>query len=526
MATLNSKITISSSDMFSQKLNLSTSTSSHTCGDDRAMSVERVGQGLRETCTLTVVETSLSNLNNKTLIFTDPYDNVHHFTFKSDYHISEAGNGSAGSITITSSTLGTWYNKTLIIIDNQAAARTVTITFKQDTTALVRNASTSTAIAYEAGLSGLTSIEAIRNKLQAYLYKIYQNGDISVIAGNDSTNTALLLLKQTIVGAGGNTTITGTVEGSVTTHVDFVDGGLGHTSSYIGIAGNSANATSHAKSLWKSMMMARKEKKLMIDPGDEPTTAVLTLKPVGPYKDTELLKPTGTAVTAGEVTVTTFLGGDVPTVFPCGEFDSKPHRKVYVYMVNKNNKLGTVNIYVKDSTVRSKGTITASGTDTSAIAAGKTIIIPSAKGLTYTLTSVASDSTLAAERVSDLAYNYREADTFEETAANIIETLELINNIDGREKKPFVGSLDSNLILSIKATTEDGGSSNNVAISGTLEGEGMITAADLTGGIDKYHQIARLEPGEFMFIPLAGNPKLYADAEDAVVEVEYLTLEK
>ena len=139
---------------------------------------------------------------------------------------------------------------------------------------------------------------------------------------------------------------------------------------------------------------------------------------------------------------------------------------------------------------------------------------------------MASDSTLSAERVSDLAYKYREADTMEETLANIIETIDLIDNKAGREKKPFVASSDSNLKLKIQAADRVQGTLNNTAIGGTFKDESIITKSDIQGGVDKYHLIARLEPGEFMFIPLAGNPRLYADAEDAVTEIEYLTLEQ
>ena len=61
MATLKSKIQISSSDFFSQSLNLSTSTTTSTSGDDRAFSVERVELGVRPTSTLTQSETALAN---------------------------------------------------------------------------------------------------------------------------------------------------------------------------------------------------------------------------------------------------------------------------------------------------------------------------------------------------------------------------------------------------------------------------------------------------------------------------------
>lgn len=522
MATLKSKIEISSSDFFSQSLNLSSSATANATGDDRAFSVERIAEGVRASCVLTQVETVLVNMHGKTLTLSDPYGNVHTVTFSTAYANSINGTNGAGSITVTSSNLSLWNNKTIIIVDNYTTPRTLTITFDQNTATIVRGTCTATAIAYTVGVSGLTSLEGIRNKLYDALIAINRIGDFSVTP-TKSSNTTILDLTQVFVGNIATPTITGTAEGVTTTHVDFTAGGDGYTSSFAGISNNEATTTAHLKSLRNSLLLAYSEGLLSIIPGAVPTAATLTLSVVGPYTATAANKPTGTCITAGEMTTTNFTGGDIPLIFPCGEFNSK-HQKVYIYMVNRSST-GTVNLYMKDTTAKSEATITASGTDTSAIAAGKTLTLISGEGNTYTLTSVVPSDATAGSKVSDLAYIYGDGDTMEETMIGIQETIEIIDNIAGRETKPFTASLDSNLVLRIKQNNIDAGTSNNTSIGGTFLAEGMITGADFVGGIDSYHLISRLGPKEFCFFALAGSPKLYADAEDSIVEVEYLTLE-
>ena len=111
------------------------------------------------------------------------------------------------------------------------------------------------------------------------------------------------------------------------------------------------------------------------------------------------------------------------------------------------------------------------------------------------------------------------------TMNGIIETLGLIVNYAAREKTPFTASLDSTTILRISQNTIDAGTTGNTSITGTFIDEGIISTGGISGGVDSYHLFSRLGPKEFMYIPLAGSPKLYADAENTIAEVEYLTLE-
>jgi hypothetical protein len=524
MATLKSKIQISSSDFFSQSLNLSTSTTTSTSGDDRAFSVERVDLGVRPTSTLTQAETVLSNMNSKTLTLTDAYQNTHTVTFSTAYANTLGGVASSGSITVLSTVLATWNGKTLTMSDNLATPRALTITFNNTTTTIVRGTCTSTVIAYAVGLSGLTTTEAIRDKIITAISNISNANDFSMTATKNISNTAVIDLTQSIVGNVTTPAIAGTAESnSLISAVDFTKGGAGYTSSFVGISNNAATTTAHLTSLRNTLLLAKEEGKLMIDPGAVPTASTLTLSMIGPYVSSKLSLPTGTAITASEMSATTFTGGDVPLVFPCGEFNSA-HQKVYLYIVNKSGS-GTVNFYVKDTTSRSEGTITASQADTSGISTGKTLILTSSKGIAYTLTSVAPDAATANTRVSDTAYYYGDGDTMELTMNNIITTLGLIKNNASRETTPFTASLDSTTVLRIEQNAVDGGTSGNTAITGTLISEGIISTTGITGGIDSYHLFARLGPKEFLYVPMAGSPKLYADSEDSTSEVEYLTLE-
>lgn len=524
MATLKSKIQISSSDFFSQSLNLSTSTTTSTSGDDRAFSVERVELGVRPTATLTQSETVLSNMNGKTLTLTDAYQNTHTVTFSTAYGNTLGGVASSGSITVLSTVLATWNGKTLTMSDNLAAPRALTITFNNTTTTIVRGTCTSTVIAYAVGLSGLTTTEAIRNKIIEAISIISNVNDFSMTATKNISNSAVVDLTQSIVGSVATPAIAGTAESNnLISAVDFTKGGAGYTSSFVGISNNAATTTAHLTSLRNTLLLAKEEGKLMIDPGEVPTASTLTLSMVGPYVPSKLSLPTGTAITASEMSATTFTGGDVPLVFPCGEFNSL-HQKVYLYIVNRSSA-GTVNFYMKDTTTHSEGTITASQADTSGINVGKTIILTSAKGIAYTLTSVAPDAATANTRVSDTSYIYGDGDTMEATMINIIETLSLIKNNASREKTPFTASLDSATVLRIEQNTIDGGTSGNTAITGTFIDEGIISTTSLSGGVDSYHLFSRLGPKEFMYLPMAGSPRLYADAEGSVSEIEYLTLE-
>lgn len=524
MATLKSKIQISSSDFFSQSLNLSASSTASTSGDDRAFSVERVELGVRPSSVITQSETALANMHNKTLTLTDAYNNTHTVTFSTVYANTSMGVSSEGSITILSTVLETWNGKTLILSDNETNARQLTITFSSSTTATVRGTCTATAIVYSVGLSGLTTITAIRTRIATALTDILNANDFSVTAVASATNAAILNLTQRNTGNVTTPTISGTAESSsLLSAVDFAGGGKGYTSSFAGISNNTASTTAHLTSLRNSLLLAKEEGKLMIDPGVVPTASTLTLSMVGPYESSINSLPTGTAVTASEMAVTTFTGGDVPLVFPCGEFNSL-HQKVYLYAVNKSST-GTVNLYIKDTTAHSEGTIVASQADTSGISAGKTILLTSAKGIVYTLTSVAGGAATANTRVSDTSYIYGDGDTMELTMNGIIETLGLIVNYAAREKTPFTASLDSTTVLRISQNTIDAGTTGNTSITGTFIDEGIISTGGISGGVDSYHLFSRLGPKEFMYIPLAGSPKLYADAENTIAEVEYLTLE-
>ena len=79
-----------------------------------------------------------------------------------------------------------------------------------------------------------------------------------------------------------------------------------------------------------------------------------------------------------------------------------------------------------------------------------------------------------------------------------------------------------NDVTPIRTTTSAG----DVTFSAT-NGDATLTVtdADFTGGIDVYHHIMRLDPADHCFVPLAGNPRLYCDADGGSADLEYLTLE-
>ena len=525
MATLKTKIEVSSSDFFSQKLNLSTSLNATTSGDDRAFSVDRVPLGVRSSMTLTQAETALANMHNKTIVFTDDHRNSHEITFSSSYANSPLGATDSGSLTILSTVLATWDNKTLILNDNSVVTRTLTMTFDKDVTTTVRGTCTASATAYTVGLSGLTTTTAIRDRITTAFATIYAAGDFSVVATDSTLSSVIINLKQTRTGATASPTIRGTAESStLLSAIDMTGGGLGYSSSIAGISNNAATTTAHLLSLRNSILLAKEEGKLLIDIPVIPTASSMILYQTGPYvNDSRANLPTGTAITASEITVAAFAGGAVPLQFECGEFNS-PHQKVYMYLVNKSGS-GTVNLYIKDTSNRSEGTITSSQADTSGIAVDKTLTLISSKGITYTFTSIAPDAATANTRTSDTAYVYGDGDTMQDTIINLQKTFKLVDNKANREVEPFTISLDSTLIMRVKTKDIDGGTLSNQSIAGTLIAEGIISTTGIVGGVDTYHLFARLAPKEFVFMPLVGTPKLYADAEDALSEVEYLTLE-
>jgi len=532
MATLKSKISIDSSDFFSTKLNVSTSNSTITTGDDRAFSVERVPLGVNSYSTITQTATALSGMNNKTMIFVDNQQNTHTITFSTSYSKKAGGNKAITDLTIASAVDAAWNGKTLILIDNNAtAARTVTITFNHTTTTLVRQAgATSTAIAYAAGVTTGGTTAAMRTAVLAHLVAIKTAGDLDITATANVSNSLVIDLVQDYEGSTGNTLPTGTLDDStagVAALTAFTTGGLGYTSSYAGISDNAATTTAHLTSLRNSLIKAINEGKLNMSVGIVPTASTFILNMTGPYTADTSISIAGTAITTGSTTAATaFSGAGVPEVLPCGEFNST-YNKVYIYACNKSTS-GTVNLYHKESVAVAAGTLTLGKADTADLNVGGILTIVSPKGYAYTFTIVAAGHVTANTRISDLAYAIEDTTASDVLMTSIIETINLVDNKAGREQKPFSATVDSTgLILTIKQTDTDAGTTGNTAISDDYEG-GSLTAvsASFTGGLDRYHLICRLEPGEHVYAPFSGFPKLYTDSNTAICDLEYLTLEK
>jgi len=532
MATLKSTIKIDSSDFFSTKLNIATSNTTLTSGDDRAFSVEKVAVGVNAFSTITQTVTAISGMRNKTILFTDNQQNKHTITFSDSYSKYSGGNKASTSLTVSSAATA-WNGKTLVLIDNNGvAARTVTITFNNTTTTLVRQAgATSTAISYAAGVTTGGTQEAIRDKIVAHLVAIKAAGDLDIDAVVSGTNVNVITLTQSYVGSGGNTAVTGTVDDStaVTAALTaFTTGGLGYTSSYAGISDNAATTTAHLTSLKNSLSKAISEGKLNMSVGATPTASTFIVSMSGPYVADNNITLSGTAITTSSTTTaTSFAGAGTPEVLPCGEFNSK-FNKVYFYGVNKSSA-GVVNVYHREAIARSAGSLIVSKVDTTDLNDGgsgvMTLISP--KGLSYTFTIVAAGAVTANTRVSDLAYHVGMSAASDVFMNNLIETISLVDNKSGREKRPFEATVAvDDLSLSIRSTDLDTGVEGNTVISQNYTGGTLtVTDADFTGGVDRYHLIARLGPGEHIYMPFAGFPKLYLDAETSVCEVEFLTIE-
>ena len=111
---------------------------------------------------------------------------------------------------------------------------------------------------------------------------------------------------------------------------------------------------------------------------------------------------------------------------------------------------------------------------------------------------------------------------------NLIETIALVDNKSGRETRPFEATVAENdLSLNIRQTDTDAGTTGNTTISQNWSGGAItVTDTDFTGGIDRYHLIARLDVGEHIYAPLSGFTKLYVDSNTSIVDFEYLTIEK
>jgi len=533
MATLKSTIKIDSSDFFSTKLNVSTSNSTLTSGDDRAFSVERVPLGVNAYTTITQSETSLSNMNNKTMIFTDNQQNTHTITFSNTYSNDAAGNKAATDITVTSFNMTNWDGRTLVLIDNNpVAARTVTITFEKDTTTTVRQAgATTTAISYVCGVNGLGTNEAIRDKIVTHINTIRAANDLDIYATKHLSNVNIVTLTQDYIGNGGNTAVTGTVDDStavVSALTNFTLGGEAYTSSIAGIVDNAATTTAHLTSLRNSLIKAIGENKLNMRVGPVPTASTLLVYMDGPYVNDNTITVSGTAITASEATATAFSGAGAPEELPCGEFNSK-YNKVYFYGCNKSNS-GIINLYHKEAVARGAGSVTMSKADTTDINDGGAgvMTLRSAKGIDYTFTIVAAGDIDVGAKVSDTAYQVEMNAASDVFMQNLIETIALVDNKAGRETRPFEATVSENdLSLNIRQTDSDAGTTGNTTISQNWTGGTLtVTDADFTGGVDRYHLIARLEPGEHIYIPMSGFPKLYVDANDAITNFEYLTIEK
>jgi hypothetical protein len=531
MATLKSKITVESGDFFSINLNVNNESTAITSGDDRAFSIEKVAPGVRASSTITMVETVVANLNGDTVILTDSQNNTHTVTFSTDYSSAATGSNAFGYLDIDDAVVANYTGLTLILTDNYSAAgvRVLTITFTALNSVTVKKVSTATAIAYTVGLNGLTTKEEIRDRVVTALTAIKTAGDISITAVADASNIELIKLTQDVVGSGGNTSITGTtISGSKITETNFIKGGLPYNAYYAGITDNAADATAHIQALKNSIDLAEGLGLIEMSTSDINTTndtMVLSMK--GPYTADAGINVMGSAVSEGEITATEFVGVGVPTILPCGEFNSKI-QKVYVHGVNRSNT-GDLNIYIKDTSSQASGTITANKADSSDFVAGVTLTLISARGFTYTLTSVASAAATANTRTGDLTGDFAIASTTARLFDNISTTLNKLVNYASKEKKPFQLTLDSTgLIATIIQTDIDGGSLGNTTIGGTAiatHTSYILTKTDISGGIDAYHLIASLGPKEHMFLPMAGSPALYCDSSGDEIKFEYLTLE-
>lgn len=531
MAILTTKTTLSSSDFFSKKLDIDTNNSVATSGDDRVYGTDRVALGVRATATITQADSAAANINNDSIILVDADNNSHTITYSNTYSYLSAGKGSEGALTLTSYDLPTWDGKTIIMADNEATVRTLTLTIDKDVSATTKTSTSSTAIAYTVGISGLTTTKQIRSRITSAIETVRKANLISIRATDSVTNDAMIELDQLVPGTGGNVTITGTSEGSTTTNTDFTKGGIGYTSSFAGTAGNAETTAAHASSLYNSINLAYSEGKINMSPSL--SGSVITLTMTGPYTPDNSIAIQGSAVRGGEVTTTVFSGSAVPQALSATRINSK-YEKAYLYAVNLSSK-GTVNIYTKESTAKVEGRVSSShaqldGGGGSSINidndAGKTILLTSAEGNVYTLTSVASGADTANTRTGDTTADYVIATTMEETLENLSVTLKALDNKAARETEPFVLEIDEDeKIGKIKHTKIDAGTPGNTSITGTFIDVSGITGTAFTGGTDAYHLLARLGPGEHLYMPTAGSPLFYADAETTPSELEYLILE-
>ena len=527
MAILTTKTTLSSGDFFSKRLNIDTQNSVSTTGDDRVYGTDKVALGVRATATITQAEATASNLNGDEIILIDSHNNRHVITYSTTYSNLQSGKGSEGALTITNATPGTWDGKTLILVDNAATVRTLTLTFEDSVTTIVKTSTSSTAIAYTVGVSGYTTNKQFRDQITKAIEQVRKDGLISIKASNSPTNDSILNLDQTVAGTGGNTTITGTSEGATTTNTDFTKGGIGYTSSYAGLAGNADTVNAHALSLYNTILLAFTEGKIKMSPSID--GAVITLTMTGPYKADTSIAIQGSAIRGSEATTTVFSGAGVPQALSATRVDSV-YSKSYFYAVNLS-KTGTVNLYTREATVPVEGRISCSSNDLTSTPnidgdVGKTIILISANNITYTLTSVAPGADTANTRTGDTTADYVIATTMEETLENISDTLETLDNKADREKRPFVMEIDfDEKIGKIRQTKDDSGTGGNTSITGTFIDVAQVTGTAFSGGADTYHLIARLGPGEHLYMPAAGAPLFYADSETAQCELEYLILE-
>jgi hypothetical protein len=534
MAILTTKTTLSSSDFFSKRLNINTQNSVSTTGDDRIYGTDKVGLGVRASATYTQLEAAAANINGDQVLLIDAFNNRHEITFSTSYSNLRAGKGSEGSITITAAVEGTnWNSKTLILIDaNLTAARTLTMTFTNANTLVVKTSTSSTAIAYTVGLSGLTTITAVRDKIFQAVNTINQAGNIDITAAQSISNVAVINFTQSVVGVAGNTTIAGTFKdstavGNVT--ASFTKGGIAYTSSFAGLAGNADTVNAHVVSLYNSIALAYAEGKIRISPGSTPTAAVMTLTMAGHYVDDSSIAIQGSAIRQGEASSTVFSGAGIPQPLQAARIDSLDH-KAYFYATNMSTT-GTVNLYTKETSAIIKGEIKSSADDLTSTPnidgdVGKTIILTSANNTVYTLTSVGVGADTAQTRTGDATADFVIATTMEETLENISRTLELLDNKAARETRPFVLEIDADeKVGKIKQTKPDGGVLGNTTITGTFIDVTQITGTSFSGGSDTYHLISKLGPGEHLYMPSAGTPVFYADCETAQCEVEYLILE-
>ena len=159
------------------------------------------------------------------------------------------GNAASGAVTLTSSDSATLNGKTIIITDTSGNP----VQFTYTTAMSVGNAAAQSAGYWMIGCNGVGSTTDAASSLAAGVTGATSAGDFSM-SQSGGGSSATITLTQNIAGSNGNTSISGTAEGSVASFTDFSGGSDGttnvHTVSDAGIRIRSASPT--ATLIWDS----------------------------------------------------------------------------------------------------------------------------------------------------------------------------------------------------------------------------------------------------------------------------------